>query len=134
MIIAKVPIRRNKKFPFNNNISRWHVAGVGVSTFFNSLSEFFPAGERYFIRSVRAFLNDTPNVLRPSISAFIGQEAFHGREHEKFNDLLQSQAFTKSLEHALEYLSEKLSNEINLAVTVSLEHITAILAQGLLQY
>ncbi len=128
------PIRRNKKFKLNySKINNWHQAGAGVSQFFNAMSLFFPAGERYFIRSVRAYLDESPLFMKGDISAFIGQEAFHGREHEKLNEALVDHRFTQLLESALEMLSVKLPKEVNLAATVSLEHITSILAQGLLE-
>ena len=46
-------------------------------------------GERFFIQSVRYFKYDiTETELKEAVSAFIGQEAFHGREHDKYNELL----------------------------------------------
>lgn len=128
------PIRRNKKFKLNySKINFWHQAGPGVTQFFNAMSLFFPAGERYFIRSVRAYLPQTPDFMKEQISAFIGQEAFHGREHENLNEALSDYRFLNLVENALELLSAKLPKEVNLAATVSLEHITSILAQGLLE-
>lgn len=128
------PIRRNKQFKLNVNVvNDWHQDGPGVTQFLNAMSLFFPAGERYFIRSVRALQNKTPASMKDQISAFIGQEAFHGREHDKLNAALNSPAFMSLLERALELLSDKLPKDYNLAATVALEHITAILAQGLLE-
>lgn len=128
------PIRRNKQFKLDlSKSTTWHQAGKGVSQFFNAMSLFFPAGERYFIRSVRAYADKTPPEMKEAVSAFIGQEAFHGREHEQLNAAIVDYRFSILLEQALIYLSEKLPPEYNLAATVALEHITSILAQGLLK-
>lgn len=128
------PIRRNKQFKLDlSKSTTWHQAGEGVSQFFNAMSLFFPAGERYFIRSVRAFSDKTPLEMKEAVSAFIGQEAFHGREHEKLNAAIVDYRFSILLEQALIYLSEKLPREYNLAATCALEHVTSILAQALLE-
>lgn len=123
---------RNKKFNLNPNIANdWHENGPGITQFLNGMSLFFPAGERYFIRSVRALRHKSD--VQDQISAFIGQEAFHGREHEKLNKMLNTPKFDVLLERALEILSEKMPATHNLAATCALEHLTAILAQGLLE-
>lgn len=125
---------RNKKFNLNPNIvNDWHQSGPGVTQFLNAMSLFFPAGERYFIRSVRAARNVALERMQQDISKFVGQEAFHGREHEKLNQMLNMPQFDALLERALEVLSEKLPKDFNLAATCALEHLTAILAQGLLE-
>lgn len=129
-----LPKRRNKTFELNTrNVNDWHQAGPGVTQFLNAMSLFFPAGERYFIRSVRAVQHKTSTYMKEPISAFVGQEAFHGREHEKLNALLNTPLFDKVLERTLERLSERLPVSFNLAATCALEHLTAILAQGLLE-
>ena len=127
-------IPRNKKFNLNANVvNDWHQDGPGVTQFLNAMSVFFPAGERFFIRSVRALQHKAPKEMKEEISAFIGQEAFHGREHEKLNKMLNMPQFDALLERGLEVLSEKLPKDFNLAATCALEHLTAILAQGLLE-
>lgn len=128
-----LPIRRNKNFNFDDSaINYWHQKGPGVTQFLNAMSLFFPAGERYFIRSVRAFREQTPH-LKEHVAAFIGQEAFHGREHEKMNKMLNTPLFDVMLERALDKLTDTLPDDFNLAATCALEHFTAILAQGLLE-
>lgn len=127
-------ILRNKKFNLDcKKVNNWHQTGPGVTQFLNAMSLFFPAGERYFIRSVRAVRNQAPQYLQTNISKFVGQEAFHGREHEKLNKMLNTPKFDILIERALEILSEKAPPIHNLAATCALEHLTAILAQGLLE-
>jgi len=122
----------NKKFNLNSNVvNNWHESGPGVTQFLNAMSLFFPAGERYFIRSVRALRHHSD--VQEQISGFIGQEGFHGREHQKLNKMLNTPKFDVLLERALDVLSEKLPPTFNLAATCALEHLTAILAQGLLE-
>lgn len=131
----QIPTRRNKQFELDEQVvNNWHIAGGGVSDFFNAMSLFFPEGERYFIRSVRAYEKHLPEFLREPAKQFIGQEAFHGREHNKLNRILDQRKFDKQLEEGLAFLTNKLPSSWNLAVTIALEHLTAILAQGLLEH
>jgi predicted metal-dependent hydrolase len=100
----------------------------------NTLSVFFPAGERFFIQSVRNYRDQiTDPELKQAISAFIGQEAFHTREHEEYNEAMleagmpiaQMESFVEAL---LERVQKTSPHSWQLAVTVSLEHLTALLA------
>lgn len=82
-----MPIRRNLKFHVpDEKVLNWHSWGPTVTQFFNTLSLFFPEGERFFINSVRKYRDriDDPE-LQEAVRAFIGQEAMHGREHEDYN-------------------------------------------------
>ncbi|MBA1914568.1 metal-dependent hydrolase, partial [Escherichia coli] len=62
---------------------------AGLTHFMTALSALFPAGEKFFIDSVRAVRNHPKlkdnEVLQKEISAFIGQEAMHTQEHVGFN-------------------------------------------------
>ena len=62
-----------------------------MTHFFNALSLLFPAGERFFMDSVRNYRDRIHDpVLRKQVLGFIGQEAMHTREHVDYNDLLQT--------------------------------------------
>ncbi|ABO12827.1 hypothetical protein A1S_2408 [Acinetobacter baumannii ATCC 17978] len=51
-----------------------------------TLSAMFPAGERFFVHSVRNLQNQAKTErLQKDIAAFIGQEAMHAKEHEHLN-------------------------------------------------
>ncbi len=81
MTIQVDPIRRNFKFHLPaDKATTWNPAGLHITQFYNSLSIFFPAGERFFIQSVRNYRSQiTDPHLKEQISAFIGQEGFHTR-------------------------------------------------------
>ena len=90
MTIQVDPVRRNLKFglPAGKALS-WNPGGLHISQFYNTLSIFFPAGERFFIQSVRNYRQEITDAhLKEQVSAFIGQEGFHTREHEEYNEAL----------------------------------------------
>ena len=87
-----MPIRRDLRFVLSpERACDWHQEGSHVTHFFNALSLLFPAGERFFMDSVRNYRDriDDP-VLKKQVLGFIGQEAMHTREHIEYNDLLQN--------------------------------------------
>ena len=139
MAISILPIRRNLKFNLNPaKALTWHQDGLNVSLFLNTMSLFFPVGERFFIDSVRKYRDQiTDPELQKAVTAFIGQEAMHGREHDEYNDYVAQAGIPL---HAQEALVEKLlkaaqqytPDAFQLAATVALEHLTAILGGGLL--
>ena len=139
MTIQVDPIRRNLKFglPKDKAIS-WNPAGLHVTQFFNTLSIFFPAGERFFIQSVRNYRKEiVGDELKEQISAFIGQEGFHTREHEEYNEALVAAGMPveamDSLVVKLLELVKKTPRSFQLAATVALEHLTAVLGDVLLR-
>ena len=87
MAINILPTRRNLRFKLNpSKALTWHQDGRNVSQFLNTLSLFFPVGERFFIDSVRHYRDRVQDPdLKKAVAAFIGQEAMHGREHEEYN-------------------------------------------------
>ncbi len=132
------PIRRNLKFVLPEDlVLTWHPEGMHVTQFFNTLSIFFPAGERFFIQSVRNFRAQlTDAALNEQISAFIGQEGFHTREHEAYNAALKKagmpiEALDKIVVELLQAV-QKTPDAFQLAATVALEHLTAVLGDMLL--
>lgn len=139
MTIQVDPIRRNLKFglPKDKALS-WNPAGLHVTQFYNTLSIFFPAGERFFIQSVRNYRQEiVGDALKAQISAFIGQEGFHTREHEEYNDALTAadmpiEAMDALVVKLLE-LVKKTPRSFQLAATVALEHLTAVLGDVLLR-
>jgi len=137
---AITPIRRNLSFHLpKEEISRWNNQHLHISHFYNTLSIFFPVGERFFIDSVRNYRNQiTDPELKASVTAFIGQEAMHGREHDEYNDAMAEAGLpVKKMESKvtwfLGFLQRILPHSLQLAVTVALEHLTAILADTLLR-
>lgn len=133
------PIRRNLKFrlPRGKALS-WNPGGLHITQFYNTLSLFFPVGERFFIQSVRNYKGEvTGDQLKEQISAFIGQEGFHTREHEEYNDALREAGLpVEELDRVVVGLLEavkRLPRPAQLAATVALEHLTAVLGDTLLR-
>jgi predicted metal-dependent hydrolase len=114
----------------------WHGGRIEATAIYNALSTTFPAGEAFFVESVRAFREGTPPKLAEEIKAFTTQEAIHSREHDAFNkraaeagyDLGQLEA---QVEKRLAITKSK-PPIVSLAATMALEHFTAILAHQLL--
>jgi uncharacterized protein len=134
------PIRRNLDFQLPAaRINDWNAAGVHASTFYNTMSLFFPVGERFFIRSVRNYRDriDDPR-LQEAVTGFIGQEAMHGREHEEYNEHahaagLPVKAQERRVARLLQWVERRRTPAEQLAATCALEHLTAILADILLR-
>lgn len=109
------------------------------STFMTALSALFPEGESFFVESVRAYRDQiTDPVLKAQVSGFIGQEAMHSKEHKAFNDAATAQGYPvqkmdAELGKALAIGQKVLPKSVQLAITVALEHYTAIIAEMLLR-
>ena len=135
-----LPTRRDLRFKLNpESVINWHEQGPQVAHFFNALSIFFPEGERFFIHSVRHYRDRvTDPELQKAITAFIGQEAMHGREHEEYNELMEQAGLPiKKMEgrvsRLLEWGKRRLPPITQLSATIALEHFTAIMADRLLR-
>ncbi|AOJ05261.1 metal-dependent hydrolase [Burkholderia mayonis] len=134
-----MPVRRDLRFHLPvERATNWHGQGSQVSHFFNALSLLFPAGERFFMDSVRNYRDriDDP-VLKKQVLGFIGQEAMHTREHIEYNELMQAnrlpaRKLDKRVWKVLGWLKKVLPHSVQLAHTVAAEHYTAMLANWLL--
>lgn len=102
------------------------------------LSGVFPEGEDFFVRSVRNYRDQIADPeLKTQVAGFIGQEAMHSREHERFNEQLHDLGYpTRLIDGAvgvlLRFGSKVLPKNVQLAITAALEHYTATLAEVLL--
>jgi len=135
------PVRRNLSFHLpKEKITYWNNAGSHFTQFMNTLSIFFPEGERLFIDSVRNYRNQITNPqLKHDVGAFIGQEAFHSREHIEYNDAMRDAGYPidqyeKLVSILLDNLKRFGPKPLQLSVTIALEHLTAILANGLFEH
>lgn len=138
--IHVMPTRRDLKFDLPaGRIGDWHPAGRQVSHFFNAMSLFFPDGERFFIHSVRNYREHIRDPdLNRAVTAFIGQEAMHSREHSDCNDLLDQAGLPASrlvqrVQILLARVKQRMPPRYQLAITIALEHLTAIMANSVLQ-
>ncbi|QSB55010.1 metal-dependent hydrolase [Acinetobacter calcoaceticus] len=147
---ASFPVRR-MNFDFNDVPEYWMNGSAGLTHFMTALSALFPAGEKFFIDSVRA-VRYHPSIkddkeLQKEISAFIGQEAMHTQEHVNFNASAQKfghdvEALEKFTDTAIQTAIQAfvkivkpfgLTKEmVDLTATTALEHFTATIASQLL--
>jgi predicted metal-dependent hydrolase len=129
---------RNVMFGRGRSCDRWWNGGDPVATaFYNGMSLTFPLGEAFFIESVRHFRDAVPPAQQAQIDAFIKQEAAHSREHSHFNRQVHDAGYEVSvIESELAKRLAKTKNRhpaVNLAMTVALEHFTAIIAHECLK-
>lgn len=116
----------------------WNGGDAFRTAFFNTLSFSFPAGEQFFIDSVRMGVEKLAPDQRVrfdrEVPAFIGQEATHRRIHQRFNALLEQQGLVNRWQARIERRRERLDGKDVRAwvgVTAATEHLTAILAEHL---
>ena len=134
-----MPVRRDVRFALPpERAVDWHHEGPALTHLLNALSLLFPAGERFFMDSVRHYRDRiTDSELKRQVAGFIGQEAMHTREHVEYNDLLEAaklpaHKLDKRLWRGFGLLRKFSPPSIQLAVTIALEHYTAMLANYLL--
>ena len=134
-----MPIRRDLRFNLDpRKALRWHPQGAHVTQFFNTLSLFFPVGERFFIQAVRNYRDRIGDPeLEKAAAAFIGQEAMHGREHETYNRHIADAGmpiaeYEARVARLLKWVQNNTSKEMQLSATIALEHMTALLGNALL--
>src|SRR5579884_1505649 len=128
---------RDRRFGRESAAPRlWHGGRVEATAIYNALSTTFPAGEAFFVESVRAFRDGAPQKLAEEIRGFTTQEAIHSREHDAFNRRASEAGYDLSnLERKVEErlaITRDKPPIVSLAATMALEHFTAILAHQLL--
>ncbi|MBE1162685.1 metal-dependent hydrolase [Dyella acidiphila] len=135
-------VRRDLHFDMQADIPRYWLNGDAHQTrYFDALSLMFPDGERFFIDSVRAFRPDIAGDMQldAAVGGFIGQEAMHSREHLLYNERLQrqgvdAQGLMQIVKDVQDQRARTLSAAGQLALTICLEHFTAMLADHLLRH
>jgi predicted metal-dependent hydrolase len=138
---ADVPVLpRNREYDITRSLGRdWYDNHPFKTAWFNAMSMTFPLGEKFFIDSVRHFADqiDDPK-LNEEIRGFCGQEGFHRREHQRYNESLCEQRgydlnyLERRLEKNIELGKKFMSPLERLAATAAFEHITAIMAESAL--
>jgi len=128
---------RDLRLDRNAHSTRWWHGGDPVATaYFNALSASFPQGETFFIESVRRFRDRVDARLQEQIKGFIEQEAAHTREHVVFNKLIKNAGYDTTAMDAETRRRLDIARSrhpvAQLAITVALEHFTAIMAHSLL--
>lgn len=147
---ASFPVRR-MSFDFDRVPEYWMNGSAGLTHFMTALSALFPAGEKFFIDSVRA-VRQHPQIqgnpaLQKEISAFIGQEAMHTQEHAGFNASAQKyghdvERLDRMTERVIQGMRKAFAfagrpagitqEMVDLTATTALEHFTATIASQLL--
>ncbi|MFM5953785.1 MAG: metal-dependent hydrolase [Novosphingobium sp.] len=124
---------RDQRFGRETKPGRWWLNRDPVATaWHNALSATFPRGEAFFIEAVKAHRDGAPPKLEAEIRAFVRQEINHTREHVVFNKAASEAGYDladidRRLAQNLE-LTKGRPVILNLAVTMALEHYTAMMA------
>ncbi|WP_281648004.1 metal-dependent hydrolase [Parendozoicomonas sp. Alg238-R29] len=131
---------RRMSFPFKRMKANLYFDDNSLkSSFIAALSATFPPGEAEFIASVRNYRDQIKDPkLQEQIRGFIGQEGHHSHQHKQVNETLSNLGWDAArLEHSfqreLDKRIHKFSNRFRLAMTVGMEHLTAILAEHILE-
>ncbi len=143
----RFPVRR-MDFDFGDIDRYWFDGDAGLTHFMTALSALFPVGERYFVDSVRALryhpaIKDNAD-LQAQISAFIGQEAMHSKEHHALNmkagefgykDIEWMEKITATILGTRKIFNPFFPKEmVDLVGTCALEHFTAIFSEQVLSH
>lgn len=134
---SSITVRR-MDFSFDDVPRYWIENNPFLTHTMNALSATFPVGERFFVDAVRHYRDRiTHPELKQQVSAFIGQEAMHAKEHDHYNHYAQKHninlaGIEAELGGRIDYIRQNLSPERQLAITCALEHLTAIMAEGML--
>lgn len=140
---AAAPMPKPRAFAFDPaGLPKHWLNGSAIGTHLaNGVNLLFPMGERFFVRSVRHFLDrieDDP-VLKEQVRGFFGQEGRHARAHEDVFEMLQAQGFdlTGFLavydRIAFRFIEKLAPPKLHLATTAACEHFTAIMAEDALR-
>lgn len=139
---AMPPLRRRDiSFDFDAKIPvHWLGGHCHRTRFYDAMSIMFPEGERAFIESVQHYRDRIRGDagLEHTVKEFVAQEALHSREHVRYNRHLQEQgAPVERLERRVAgqqaFARRYLAPAVRLAITVCLEHFTAVFADQILR-
>ncbi|MCB9624565.1 MAG: metal-dependent hydrolase [Sandaracinus sp.] len=129
---------RPVRLPFDASIpKRWLADSSTATQLSNGVNLLFPFGERFFVRSVKHYLEQLKaqgdDELVAQIRGFFGQEGRHAREHERFFEILRGQGyeldeFLTRFEASFTRLEKLFPAEYHLAATAAGEHFTALMA------
>ena len=134
-------IHRRPDFGGFEGLPKYWAAGNPRASFGQGIfSLVIPEGEKFFIRSVNALKGEVHDpALQEDIKAFTRQEGSHTRAHIEFNEALRPHgldvdAATADTRRVFEVVEKYFSKRAALAVTVFLEHLTALGAEILFRF
>jgi len=123
---------RDERFNRTSSPRRWWAGEPFGTAWHNALSATFPRGEAFFIEAVKAHREGADPKLEAEIRAFVKQEINHTREHIAFNRLAEDAGYDiKAIDSRVAELLALTKDRpaiANLAVTMALEHYTAMMA------
>ncbi len=99
-----------------------------------AFSAMFPPGEAEFIKSVRLFASRlSDDELREQVRLFAVQEGHHSLQHRLANEALDDLGYpatelSEQIAEEVKQWQNEASDEERLALTVVLEHVTAVMA------
>jgi predicted metal-dependent hydrolase len=130
---------RSPRFDFDAVPRHWFGRSIIATHLANGLNLLFPAGERFFVRSVRRYLDRISDPkLREDIKGFSGQEGLHAYAHERYFETLEKQGydvkrFLRFYEaFAYGFVEKVAPAQLCLAATAACEHFTATMAANAL--
>jgi len=129
-------IPRHLDVDFSQVPRHWMAGSPTATAIANGVNLLFPHGERFFVRSVKRYLDQIEDPeLRAAIKGFFGQEGRHAHAHDEFNAIMRAQGFEidrflTSYKKLSSWLEAHTPPKLNLAVTAAAELFTAILAEG----
>jgi uncharacterized protein len=129
---------RSPKLGYEASLPRHWLGGNAVATHVaNGVNLLFPHGERFFVRSVKRYVDRLDASELADARGFFGQESRHAAEHERFFRTLESQGyeiatFLDWYERWSTRIERLFPPSIHLATTAACEHFTAILAHAAL--
>ena len=128
---------RDERFNRRTNPRRWWAGEPFGTAWHNALSATFPRGEAFFIEAVKAHREGADAKLDAEIRAFVRQEINHTREHIAFNRLAEDAGYDiKAIDTRVAEMLALTKDRpaiANLAVTMALEHYTAMMAAEFLE-
>lgn len=134
-VTNEAPKVRHPKVEFSQEIPKYWAGGDPMfSAFFAALSTIFPDGERFFIFSLRNYLDQISDPgLKEAMRGFIGQEAMHGRIHQAYNQWLAQKGYPMEFplmatKQGMLWL-RKTPPKVQLACTAAFEHFTALFGE-----
>ena len=123
---------RDERFNRSTSPRPWWTGDPFGTAWHNAPSATFPRGEAFFIEAVKAHREGADPKLEAEIRAFIKQEINHTREHIAFNRLAEDAGYDiKAIDTRVAEMLALTKDRpaiANLAVTMALEHYTAMMA------
>lgn len=134
---------RAPRLGFSTVPKHWFANSAAATHVVNGVNLLFPAGERFFVRSVLRYVAkldaEGKKDLVMRARGFFGQEGRHAGAHEKFFDTMRDQGYEIDRflawydRWAYRFIEKHSPEALSLAVTVACEHFTAILAEDALK-